>query len=64
MVIRKVILEDINCKNEAKRIIAAGIAGIANRGTVSQAEGQKASVPARAVEFKNHVLEVGVIHFT
>lgn len=40
----------INIRNEAQRMIAAGIAGTANRGTVSQGKGRKPSVLARAVE--------------
>lgn len=39
-----------NIRNEAQRMIAAGIAGTANRGTVSQGKGRKSSVLARAVE--------------
>jgi putative transposase len=39
-----------NIRNEAQRMIAAGIAGTANRGTVSQVRGRKSSVLARAVE--------------
>ena len=35
---------------EAQRMIAAGIAGTANEGTVSQGKGRKSSVLARAVE--------------
>lgn len=39
-----------NIRLEAQRMIAAGIAGTANRGTVSQGKGRKSSVLARAVE--------------
>ena len=39
-----------NIRLEAQRMIAAGIAGTANRGTVSQAKGRKSSILARAVE--------------
>lgn len=42
-----------NIRDEAKRMIAAGIAGTANRGTVSQAKGRKPSVLARAVEVRS-----------
>jgi len=39
-----------NIRLEAQRMIAAGIAATANRGTVSQGKGRKSSVLARAVE--------------
>jgi putative transposase len=39
-----------NIRNEAQRMIAAGIAGTAHRGTASQGRGRKSSVLARAVE--------------
>jgi putative transposase len=39
-----------NIRLEAQRMIAAGIAGTANEGTVSQGKGRKSSVLARAVE--------------
>ncbi len=39
-----------NIRLEAQRMIAAGIAGTANGGTVSQGKGRKSSVLARAVE--------------
>lgn len=45
-----------NIRLEAHRMIAAGIAGNANRGTVSQVRGRKSSVLARAVEVGNRVL--------
>jgi len=45
-----------NISNEAQRIIAAGIAGTANRGTVSQVRGKNPSVLARAVEIRSSVL--------
>jgi putative transposase len=45
-----------NIRLEAQRMIAAGIAGTANRGTVSQGKGHKSSVLARAVEVGSHVL--------
>jgi|SRR5450631_59043 len=44
-----------NIRNEAQRMIAAGIAGTASRGTVSQVKGRKSSVLARAVEAGSHV---------
>ena len=46
----------INIRNEAKRIIAAGIAGTANGGTVSRGRGRKSSVHAGAVEVGSSVL--------
>ena len=39
-----------NIRLEAQRMIAAGIAGTANRGTVSRGRGRKSSIHARAVE--------------
>jgi len=45
-----------NIRNEAQRMIAAGIAGTASRGTVRQAKGRKPSVLARAVEAGSPVL--------
>jgi len=39
-----------NIRNEAQRMIAAGIAGTANRGNVSRGKGRKSSVLAVAVE--------------
>lgn len=45
-----------NIRLEAQRMIAAGIAGTANRGTVSQGKGRKSSVLARAVEVGSPVL--------
>ena len=39
-----------NIRNEAQRMIAAGIAATASRGTVSQVRGRKPSVLARAAE--------------
>ena len=45
-----------NIRNEAQRMIAAGIAGTASRGTVSQVKGRKSSVLARAVEAGSPVL--------
>lgn len=45
-----------NIRFEAQRMIAAGIAGTANRGTVSQGKGRKSSVLARADEVGNLVL--------
>jgi putative transposase len=45
-----------NIRLEAQRMIAAGIAGTANRGTVSQGKGRKSSVLARAVEVGSLVL--------
>ena len=45
-----------NIRLEAQRMIAAGIAGTANRGTVSQVKGRKSSVLARAVEVGSPVL--------
>lgn len=45
-----------NIRNEAQRMIAAGIAGTASRGTVSQVKGRKSSVLARAVEAGSHAL--------
>lgn len=45
-----------NIRNEAQRMIAAGIAGTASRGTVSQGKGRKSSVLARAVEARSPVL--------
>ena len=45
-----------NIRLEAQRMIAAGIAGTANRGTVSQGRGRKSSVLARAVEVGSPVL--------
>ena len=39
-----------NIRNECIRMIAAGIAGTASRGTVRQVKGRKSSVLARAVE--------------
>ncbi len=45
-----------NIRNEAQRMIAAGIAGTANRGIVSQARGRKSSVLANAVEVRSPVL--------
>lgn len=45
-----------NIRLEAQRMIAAGIAGTANRGTVSQGKGRKPSVLARAVEVGSLVL--------
>jgi putative transposase len=46
----------INIRNEAQRMIAAGIAVTASRGTVSQDRGRKSSVLARAVEAGSSVL--------
>lgn len=52
-----------NIRNEAQRLIAAGIAGTANRGIVSQKRGRKSSVSADAVEVRSPVLlKGGVIH--
>jgi putative transposase len=45
-----------NIRNEAQRMIAAGIAGTANRGTVSQVRGRKPSVLARAIDVRSPVL--------
>jgi putative transposase len=45
-----------NIRNEARRMIAAGIAGTANRGIVSQVRGRKPSVLANAVEVRSPVL--------
>lgn len=45
-----------NIRNEAQRMIAAGIAGTANRGTVRQVKGRKPSVLASAVEVRSPVL--------
>jgi putative transposase len=45
-----------NIRNEAQRMIAAGIAGTASRGTVSQGRGRKSSVLARASDVRSHVL--------
>ena len=45
-----------NIRNEAQRMIAAGIAGTAGRGTVSQVKGRKSSVLARAVDVRSSVL--------
>lgn len=45
-----------NIRLEAQRMIAAGIAGTANRGTVSQGKGRKSSVLARVVEVGSPVL--------
>lgn len=45
-----------NIRNEAQRMMAAGIAGTANRGIVSQARGRKSSVLANAVEVRSPVL--------
>ena len=45
-----------NIRNEAQRMIAAGIAGTANRGTVSQVKGRKSSVLARAIDVRSPVL--------
>lgn len=45
-----------NIALEAQRLIAAGIAGTANRGTVSQVRGRKSSVLARAIEVRSPVL--------
>ena len=45
-----------NIGQEAQRLIAAGIAGTANRGIVSQKRGRKASVSAHAVEIRSPVL--------
>ena len=45
-----------NIRNEAQRMIAAGIAGTANRGTVSQVRGRKSSVLARAIDVRSPVL--------
>lgn len=45
-----------NIRLEAQRMIAAGIAGTANGGTVSQGRGRKSSVLARAVEVGSLVL--------
>jgi len=45
-----------NISAEAQRFIAAGIAGTANRGTVSQSIKRKLSVLARAVEVRSSVL--------
>lgn len=45
-----------NIRLEAQRMIAAGIAGTANRGTVSQGKGRNPSVLARAVEVGSSVL--------
>jgi putative transposase len=39
-----------NIRNEAQRMIAAGIAGTASRGTISRVKGRKSSVHASAVE--------------
>lgn len=51
-----------NIRLEAMRMIAAGIAGTANRGTVSQVNGRKPSVLARAVEIGIPAHLCGVIH--
>jgi putative transposase len=45
-----------NIRNEAQRMIAAGIAGTASRGTVSQVRGRKSSVLARAIDVRSSVL--------
>jgi putative transposase len=45
-----------NIRLEAQRMIAAGIAGTANRGTVSQGKGRKSSVLARADEVRSLIL--------
>jgi putative transposase len=45
-----------NIRNEAQHMIAAGIAGTASRGTVSQVRGRKPSVLARAVDVRSSVL--------
>lgn len=45
-----------NIHDEAQRMIAAGIAGTANRGIVSQAKGRKSSVLANAVEVRSLAL--------
>ena len=45
-----------NIRNEAQRMIAAGIAGTASRGTVSQVRGRKPAVLARAVDVRSPVL--------
>ena len=45
-----------NIRNEAQRMIAAGIAGTASRSTVSQVKGRKSSVLARAVDARSPVL--------
>ena len=45
-----------NIRNEALRMIAAGIAGTANRGIVSQKRGRKSSVSADAVEVRSPAL--------
>ena len=45
-----------NIRNEAQRLIAAGIAGTANLGIVSRKRGRKSSVSADAVEVRSHVL--------
>ncbi|MHB8255355.1 MAG: RNA-guided endonuclease InsQ/TnpB family protein, partial [Acidiferrobacter sp.] len=45
-----------NIRNEAQRIIAAGIAGTAHRGTVSPVRGRKPSVLAGAVEVGSSAL--------
>lgn len=45
-----------NIRLEAQRMIAAGIAGTANRGMVSQGKGRKPSVLARAVEVGSSAL--------
>jgi putative transposase len=45
----------MNIRNEAQRMIAAGVAGTANRGTVSQVRGRKPSVLARAIDVRSSV---------
>lgn len=45
-----------NIRNEAHRLIAAGIAGTANRGIVSQKRGRKSSISADAVEVRSPTL--------
>ncbi len=45
-----------NIRNEAQRMIAAGMVGTANRGIVSQARGRKSSILANAVEIRSPVL--------
>lgn len=45
-----------NIRNEAQRMIAAGIAGTANRGIISQYRGRKSSVIANAVEVRSSII--------
>lgn len=45
-----------NIRNEAQRMIAAGMVATASRGIVSQGRGRKSSILAHAVEAGSHVL--------